>query len=210
MTIGLRSAVFACSLALCPAAANATIIQVANPAGMTQGLYSIENFEDSLFVPGVTFSAPSGVRQLSAWAASSSSTSSGLYGLSTNNFPEPLTMTFAVPTSSVGMYFGNDDRCCAEPFTAYLDIFGTAGSLGTISVVANMNDFADQFIGFTSDEVINRVSIRYGSGSNVGLYHFVDDVRFNTASVPEPSTLFLFGLGLLSLAAVRRQQSLLR
>jgi hypothetical protein len=112
-------------------------------------------------------------------------------------------MTFVRPAQSVGMYFGNDELCCGvtEAFSAYLDIYGSSGLLDTIGVQANMNDFVDQFIGFNSDTPVTSVTIRYGSGSDVELYHYIDDFQF---SIPEPSTFILFAFALLSLCASRR------
>ena len=55
-----------------------------------------------------------------------------------------------------------------------------------------MNDFVDQFLGFNSATPVTRVVLRYGSGTNVGLFHFMDDLRF--AAIPEPASLALFAL----------------
>jgi hypothetical protein len=53
-----------------------------------------------------------------------------------------------------------------------------------------MNDAVDQFLGFTSDELITSVTLRYGSGSDVDLFPVIDDLRFNagphTIGVPGP------------------------
>lgn len=80
--------------------------------------------------------------------------------------------------------------------------------IGTIGVTANMNDDVDQFIGFNSDEQVTSVTIRYGSGQDVSLYTYIDDVYFNTATdvIPEPATLTVFGLGGLAALIRRRRQ----
>ena len=80
--------------------------------------------------------------------------------------------------------------------------------IGTIGVAANMNDYVDQFIGFNSDEQVTSVTIRYGTGQDVSLYHYIDDVYFNTATdvIPEPATLTVFGLGGLAALIRRRRQ----
>lgn len=193
----------------------ATITQTFNLADLNQGPYTLETFESGITTPGVIYSASGGVVGAYAPVYTSSVTPSGSYGLSNttlSTFAPPLTLSFATPTSSVGMYFGNDDRCCVSAFSAFLDIFGSGGLLGTVSVSANMNDFADQFLGFTSDQLVDSVTLRYATGSdaglsNVGLFLYIDDVRFNVAiaTVPEPPIWTLMGMGLFGLWAFRRK-----
>jgi hypothetical protein len=188
--------------------AQAAIVQVGSVAGLTQGPYSLEDFEDLTYVPGVTFSAPSGPVSADAFSFANSVTPSGAFGLSTVIASEPITITFAAPASSVGLYFGNDDSCCSGGFSAALDIYGMSGLIGTLFVVANMNDDADQFIGFTSDEQVTSVTLRYGAPPYEDLFVYIDDLRFNVAdpgtAVPEPMTMTLFGAGLFGLAGAWR------
>lgn len=205
ITTLLGALVFACA-SFVSVGAQATIIQVFSPAGLTQGPYTLETFDDLDLVPGVTASAATGL--VVANLAFAPSFPSGDTGLSTGSFPDPITFTFDVPASSVGMFFGNDDTCCASGFDAHLDIFNNAVLLGTVSVTANMNDAVDQFIGFISSELVTSVTIRYGSGTDVGLFTVVDDLYFNTAqSVAEPAMLGLLCLGLagFGIAARRRK-----
>jgi hypothetical protein len=170
----------------CAAAHALPVTQVFSPVQLSGSLV-VEDFEDEVFVPGVTFSSNSGVQRYTSGVASGGVTTSGIWGLSTIISPEPIVFEFAFsqPARSVGMFFGNDDTCCASTFTAYLDVFGAPGLLGTIGVEANMNDYVDQFLGVNSDTPITSVQLRYGSGFNVALYHFVDDFQF--AVVPEPA-----------------------
>jgi hypothetical protein len=163
--------------------ANATITQVFDPGSLTGGPFTIEDFEDDAFEPGITYSASSGVQRASAASFARSVTPSGFWGLSSNSPPDPISLTFDLetPASSVGMWFGNDDTCCSTGFVASLDIFDAGGFIGTISLAANMNDFADQFLGFNSTELVTSVTLRYGSGSDVDLFHYIDDVYFNVA-----------------------------
>ena len=198
LAIGGAAAVFVISAM----SANATIIQVASLAGMTQGPYTFEDFEDDTFVSGITFSASSGVRRMSG-----SFPHTGSFGLTTNSFPDPISLVLDLgsPASSVGLWFGNDDLCCSTGFTAFLDIFDSSGLIDAISVVANMNDINDQFLGFVSDESVTGVSLRYGSGSDVGLFFGIDDVQFNV--IPEPSTALLLASGLVAMAVSRRRRA---
>lgn len=194
------------SLLLSANVAGAAITQVGSVAGLTQGPYTLETFDDLALVPGVTASAASGLD--SADFGLAPSYPSGSTGLSTNSFPDPITFTFASAVSSVGMYFGNDDTCCASAFDAGLDIFGAGGLLGSIFVTANMNDAVDQFIGFISDELVTSVTIRYGLGSDISLYTVVDDLYFNSAvpPVPLPAGLPLIATGVVALGVLRRRR----
>ncbi|QIE40849.1 VPLPA-CTERM sorting domain-containing protein [Rhodobacteraceae bacterium SC52] len=204
--LSLLSAI--CGLAFAANAANAAITEVFSVAGLTQGPYSLETFDDLTLVPGVTASASTGLAL--ATTSFAPTFPSGTTGLTADGFPDPITFTFASAASSVGMFFGNDDTCCSSGFSANLDIFGTSGLLGTLSVAANMNDSVDQFIGFISDEAVTSVTIRYGSGTDVSLYTVVDDLRFNSTNpppVPLPAGLPLAATGLAALALFKRRKT---
>lgn len=190
--------------------AHAAIVQVSDFTGLTQGPYGFETFESSAFViPGVSYSAVGGVQFVSSHGYAKGGNPANHIGLTTNSFPRPISLDFAAPASSVGLYFGNDDACCSQGFTAYMDIFGANGLLGTISVLANMNDASDQFLGFVSDEQVTRTTVRFGNGSDVPLFVYIDDVSFNQAPavVPEPASALLLALGLGGLAFSRRRTS---
>jgi hypothetical protein len=59
------------------------------------------------------------------------------------------------------------------------------------------------FFGVISDtDVITRVSV-----NNTSAFDVIDDVAFGTASIPEPGTLALFGLGLAGLGFARRRKA---
>ncbi len=182
---GMCIASFAACALMGASVASGDITQVFDPGDLTGGPFTVEDFEDDIFEAGATYSASSGILRVTAENFTDNGTPSGLWGLSTVLFPDPITITFDVAATSVGMWFGNDDLCCADGFFANLDIFGTSGLLGTISVDANMNDFADQFIGFNSDNAVTSVTIRYGNGGDVGLFTYIDDVYFN---IPSPCT----------------------
>jgi hypothetical protein len=171
----------------CATAHALQVTQVLSPAGL-HGPLIVENFEDENFVSNVTFSSNSGIARYTSGAASGGVTTSGDWGLSTNHSPEPIQFHFAFdqPARSVGMFFGNDDLPFAPAgFTAFLDVYGASGLLGTIGVQANMNDYVDQFLGVNSATPITNLQLRYGSGFDVSLYHFIDDFQFSV--VPEPA-----------------------
>lgn len=188
--------------------ATAAITQVASVAGLTQGPYALETFDDLTLVPGVTASAASGVQTIGVAAAPSYP--SPTTGLMTILPREPITFTFATAASSVGMFFGNDDTCCATTFRAALDVFGAGGLIDTIFVTANMNDAVDQFIGFISDELVTSVTLRYGNGSDVDLFTVVDDLRFNAVGLPQvplPAGWPLAVTGLAALGLLHRRRA---
>jgi hypothetical protein len=194
--------------------ASAAIVQV-DFASMNQGPYTIEDFEGA-FDPGATYTAASGVRTLGGSGINRGPGS----GLTTNEFPEEIFIDFAAPTSSAGFWFGNDDpaaECCDSgrfTFTALMDIFDSSGYLTSIGVEANMNDLNDQFIGFISDEMITSISIQYlifdPQEELVGLFHGIDDVMWNEATVippvPIPAAVWLFGTALIGLVGFAKRR----
>src|SRR4029453_8686742 len=89
------------------------VTQVLSPAQLN-GPLTLENFEDDTFVSGVAFSASTGITRYTSGQASAGVTTSGIWGLSTNTSPDPISMTFdfGQPPKQVGMFFGNDDTVC--------------------------------------------------------------------------------------------------
>lgn len=167
-----------------------------------QSQFKIENFEDNQYESGINFQSNTGVYRGPADIFAGGHTPSGKYGLTTNSYPDPITMAFSDPITALGLYFGNDDTCCTSNFTAYLDVFTNSGEIETVSVVANMNDWTDQFIGFVSESLITKVIFRYGFDGTEPVHVFIDDVRYSSTVeiLPLPSTLslaVLAGLGLL-------------
>lgn len=154
----------------------------------------------------VTFDAGSTIDTAAGFAGNV--TSSGAFGLASGTFPSNIEATLSSSYNAVGLVFGNDDTCCSNGFNARLSVFNGATLIGSVIVAANMNDFADQFIGLSSTTAFNRVTIDYSGAS---LYNFIDDFRLGSAAtgaVPEPATwaLMLAGFGGIGYAMRRRRK----
>ena len=196
-------------IALVAINANAEIIQVYSPQDLGAGSFATENFEDNVFESGVTFGTTAGeggvsIVPASTWAGGV--TPSGASGLSNDNISNLIRITFDSPTTSLGLFFGNDDTCCSLDFFVFMDIFGVDTYLGSIGVIANMNSAADQFLGFKGDEMVTHVDILYGSGIPY-MHQYIDDLVFKVSEqeVPEPAGILIFTLGLIGIAVSRRR-----
>jgi len=195
----------ALTLAACAAAtlmastAHASVTQLTNASQISASY--VNNFETVKDSGPATF----GNGQLySAASAASGVTSSGTSGLLSLDFPQALEVSLSSSYNAVGMYFGNDDVCCSTGYAATLEVFSGATSLGSVSLTANMNDYADQFIGLSSTLSFDKVVISYGGAS---LYTYIDDFQVGVAAVPEPETyaMLLAGLGVMGAVARRRK-----
>lgn len=193
----------------------ATLTAVATPAiAQVTALTSAGQIPTSYindFETGVKNSGPvtfdSGSRIVEADAYATSVTSSGAFGLGSGGYPGVITANLSNSYNEVGLYFGNDDRCCSNGFSAVLSVYNGATLLGSVNVAANMNDFADQFIGLSSVTAFDRVTIDYGQA---GLYTFIDDFRLGTvAAVPETATwgMMIAGFGMMGAALRTRRRS---
>ncbi|HEX6629930.1 MAG TPA: PEP-CTERM sorting domain-containing protein [Gemmatimonadaceae bacterium] len=187
-----------------------TFTQVLTPGALGVAAPTVHTYEtfplgivSTFDAPGATYTSASGMQRMSAFSAAASSTPSGSYGLWSDG--SPITLTFTSPINAFGIFVGNDDTCCSRsvfPFT--LDAYGSSGLLASFLVTANMNDAADQFLGFTSDAEVTSVTVGLGEGAgSLGLY--VDDATFGrieaVAVTPEPATLALLAGGLALLGA---------
>ncbi|MBL8221588.1 MAG: PEP-CTERM sorting domain-containing protein [Bryobacterales bacterium] len=193
------------SAAILAASSFGAVVQALAPGDLAPGPFTIHDFETTAGGPGATYSSPSGVRQFAG--VSIGPAHSGNFTLSTNVSGQSITIAFDNPVTAFGLWFGNDDTCCSSGFTASLDAFDSNGLLGTVSLIANMNDAHDQFLGFNSSDPVTSVTLSYSSGANA-LYRSIDDVMFNTGdAVPEPSTLLLAASSLAALIALRRRSA---
>jgi hypothetical protein len=185
------------------------VVQVANPTELSTRPLVVEDFEDDTFLPGLGFN---GVRRVTSQAAASGVTTSGTFGVISSTSPGgPIDIFFSQPIVSMGLTFGNDAPV-APHFTAFLDAFADSTLVGSVGVAANMNDFADQFIGFNSSVAISHVRFHFGPIDVFGVTPFIDDVTFGPstatpAATPEPMSLLLFATGLAGVAARCRRMT---
>jgi hypothetical protein len=183
------------------ASANSAVItQLFDPATLTLS----NDFESTKDNGDVTFEASAEVVLARLYA--DSVTPSGIKGLADTLGNAPLEGTLSSPSTAIGLWFGNDDF--GYTFDAMLEVFFGGGSLGSVTVAANRNDFADQFIGLSSDTAFDRFQITYQRPEAQELSVYVDDLYLGKAgSIPLPATLALFGLGLAGLGWSRRKKA---
>lgn len=185
--------------------AGAQVAALTSP-GQIATIY-LNNFDTGVKNGGpVTFDAGSVID--TATNFSNGVTTSGAFGLRSQSFPGLITANLSSSYNAVGLYFGNDDVCCSTGFSPILSAYNGATLLGSVSVVANMNDNVDQFIGLSSVTAFDRITISYGTAS---LYAFIDDFRLGTpaaaGAVPEPATWAMMLLGFGAIGGSLRRRS---
>lgn len=177
-------------------ASAALITQLFSPDLLTLS----NNFDTSFRASNadVTFAAPYVVN--SSASGVDDVNPSGLRGVFVDK-PLPLVGELTAPNYAMGMWFGNDDYNMI--FDAILEVFSGTQSLGIVEVVSNANDWADQFIGLSSNMAFDRFELTYQrpQAGNLGIW--IDDLYLSKSavSVPVPATalLFLFGFACLLL-----------
>ncbi len=114
--------------------------------------------------------------------------------------------------SFISMVFGNDDACCAAVGDlATLRVFTGATLVGTVNVVLNLDDIANQNISYTG--AFDNFSFAYTrAGTPIDLIEIIDNIEYTpgiAAAVPEPATwgMMLVGFGIVGGAMRRRQRT---
>jgi hypothetical protein len=155
--------------------------------------------------PGVTV-ALTGPNFGSGFSGISNTTFGNLYGFNTTSggsqwlgFAEgTATFSFASPITAFGMWITGVQTVFTSSFTLTFND-GTAQSL---NLPINVNGGTSYF-GFTDTSSFSSLTITNLSNDAWG----IDDVSYSTASaVPEPSTLLMFGSGLVGLAGIARRR----
>ena len=193
-------------VAIQPASATVTILD--SPGDISTSY--LNDFETAANSGPVTFTTGSII--LASNANSGGPVSGNGFGISPPGTIEALLSGYY---TEVGMFFGNDDRCCVQSTSAIVSIFDGTTFLGSVSLAANMNDLPDQFIGLSSTQAFNRVVFNYADNN---LFRYIDNFQLGpaqAAAVPEPSTwaMMLLGFGAVGLGmrrSNRRKRDLLQ
>jgi len=95
--------------------------------------------------------------------------------------------------------------CCQwnpAPYNGFEFIFdsGVLSDLVSTSFSANSDGYVDSMISFVGDTLL----VNWGGGNIAGVDSVQIDLSFESVSVPEPSSIFLLGLGLFSLSIFRK------
>jgi hypothetical protein len=159
--------------------------------------------------PGVSI-ALTGPNFGDGFSGISTTTFGGLYGFNTTpggaqwlGFPGgTATFTFTHPTE----YFGFWLTGLQTIFTAQETVAYNGADGQTLNIPINVNGGA-QYFGFTdAGNAFTSVTINNVSTANGADAWGIDDVSYNGASTPEPSSLLLLGSGVLGLAGVVRRK----
>ena len=116
-------------------------------------------------------------------------TSLSLYGVDYGGSPSEIEIATLAAYDSMGMLLGSTT------------VQATRGSR-TVESVVMPTDIA--FLSLTTSTNISYAEFTYTNGSFFG----IDDVEFSGVSVPEPSALLLFSLGVIGVAASRKKTTL--
>jgi hypothetical protein len=124
------------------------------------------------------------------------------------------TISFNVPVYSVGMYLTDGiDTNWLFNFSAYNSLNALIEEITINSIGRLVQGVSPYFIGLGSNEQISYIKLRIYDPINNNVptsstnSFEIDDLIFSGSSpIPEPTTILLFGLGLLGLAGVSRKK----
>jgi hypothetical protein len=183
----------------------ATVLAAASPAyaEVSLNFSGLDGSSNPLTIPlgdgnTVTFDSPSGSGVFVVGPTGEFSFADGLndIGYNTTTFAgDPLTITFSAPlTDSIDLEFG-----ILDAFEGYGSDFLTITPNNGPSIVANGTPD-----GLALDNPEGSVLIVAPGATSLTI---TSDNPFSIATVPEPMTLSVLGLGLAGLAAVRRRRA---
>ncbi len=148
---------------------------------------------------GVTLTAQSGQYMFQAGGGGLLGTSGAAYNTNSSSGNGDVTISFATAISRFGMNFGTG--ATLGPLSAEVRAYDSANNLVESLTFAS---FGNAFAGFDFASAVTTVVIDRTDATNY--FTFVDNVRFDTATVPEPTSILLLGIAALAAGAARRRR----
>lgn len=191
----------------------AALFVIAMPVAAGAAVVQLDDFAD-FTTDTITSDVGSGIISSPNFSSNGfNGTSAGAPGLLVVAPNAPLVIEDFTATE-VGIIFGNDQN---DPmagsdgiFDVTLTVFDGATNLGSVTVVSNGNDIADQFIGVASMTPFSRIELDYGPDAGF-LARFVArvDLGLNAPPIPLPAALpmLLTGLAGFGALALRRRRA---
>jgi hypothetical protein len=190
------------SLLGCFASANAAIISDSSTGLLSPditidfgaGLYADDTVITNQFsTQGITFDGPN-TRYLNGGSNNFYAVDGAVKGLNGSNSAAPDNILFATDVTDVAFTFSSNPS--NTTFTAYLD--GLVQE-SFVAYTSYKGEGSNVYYGFT-DILLDEISYSISYNNN---YFTLDNLQFNTKSVPAPAALSIFGLGLMGLGLRR-------